>query len=122
MTALQARQTLVGIRGVLGAFALLLPRVTGRIFGIDPEANPAAPYLARLFGIRELFMVAPFLDDELESTQQYALEAGVVVDATDAAAGVLAGATGALPKRAAVMATGTALFATALGILALGDD
>lgn len=122
MTALQARQTLVAIRGVLGVFALLLPRLTGRIFGIDPDANPAAPYLARLFGIRELFMVAPFLDDELESTQQYALEAGVVVDATDAAAGVVAGATGALPKRAAVMVTGTALFATALGILALGDD
>jgi hypothetical protein len=122
MTALQARHTLVGIRGALGTCALLFPKLTGRVFGIDPEANPAAPYLARLFGIRELFMAAPFLDDELEGTQRYALEAGVVVDATDAAAGLLAGATGALPKRAALMATATALFAVVLGILALGDD
>lgn len=121
LTAAQARNALAGIRAGLGVGALLAPRLTGRIFGIDPEVNPAAVYLARLFGARELFMAAPFLLED-EDLQRYALEAGVLVDTTDAVAAVAAGARGGLGKRAAVMATVTALLAVGLGLTALQDE
>lgn len=122
LTAAQARNALVGIRAGLGVGTLLAPRLTGRLFGIDPGANPAAVYLARLFGARELFMVAPFLFEDADDLQRYALEAGVVVDATDAVAAMAAGARGGIGKRAAAMATVVALLAVGLGLTALQDE
>ncbi|MBK6310377.1 MAG: hypothetical protein IPF42_07245 [Candidatus Microthrix sp.] len=60
ITPRHARTALVGIRGCVGVGALFAPSATGKLMGIDAEENPAAPYLARLFGVRELFMVALF--------------------------------------------------------------
>jgi hypothetical protein len=43
---------LVGIRSCLAVSTQAAPRVSGRVFGIDLPRQPAAPYLARLFGLR----------------------------------------------------------------------
>jgi len=61
MDALTARRTLAQARLAVGAAALVAPRLLSRAMGIDPDANPATPYLTRMFGVRELFMAAPFL-------------------------------------------------------------
>src|SRR5438128_1588905 len=45
---------LVGLRAAVGAGAWIAPRLSGRLFGLDVAANPQAPYLGRLFGVRDV--------------------------------------------------------------------
>jgi hypothetical protein len=122
ITPNQARSTLVGIRTGLGVGALLAPRLTGKLFGISVEDNPAAVYLARLFGARELFMAAPFCIEDADELQAYALQAGVAVDAADVVAAGAALVRKNLSVRAATMAALTAAAAVALGVIAQQDD
>lgn len=103
------------IRTALGVGTLLAPRVTGKVFGIDVDANPAAPYLARLFGARELYMASPFLMPAPGLDEQELAARAVPVDAADTVAALAAGLKGYLPWRAVVPAAGAAAFATYLG-------
>ena len=52
----QLIQQLVATRAAIGSGAWLMPRFSGRLFGLDPDANPQAPYLARLFGVRDVVL------------------------------------------------------------------
>ncbi len=123
ITPFQAKVTLMSIRAAIGVLGWLFPNLSGRLFGIDPARNPAAPYLGRLFAARELALVAPLLlEDEDEDVQRRSLQVGMAVDAADAAASVAAGVTGTLPKRAAVMTGVTAVAALLLGWIATSDD
>ncbi|MDZ7675652.1 MAG: hypothetical protein U5K30_11360 [Acidimicrobiales bacterium] len=115
MDPLSARRTLALIRTALGVGTLLAPRVTGKVFGIDVDANPAAPYLARLFGARELYMASPFLMPAPGLDEQELAARAVPVDAADTVAALAAGLKGYLPWRAVVPAAGAAAFATYLG-------
>lgn len=117
----QIIQGLVGVRSAIGAGAWLAPRLSGRLFGLDVDGNPQAPYLARLFGVRDVALGLGLAGSQGSQRQQW-LQLGVACDLADAAAGVLAGRSGALPARAAVMVTATALVAAALGIAALQGD
>ncbi len=117
MDPLSARKTLASIRVVLGIGALLAPRLTGKVFGIDVDANPAVPYLARLFGARELFMASPFLMPAPGLDEQELAARAVPVDTADAIAALAAGLKGYLPWRAVVPAAGTAMAAAYLGSL-----
>jgi len=118
MDPLSARTTLAGIRAALGVSALLAPRLTGKVFGIDVDANPAAPYLARLFGARELYMASPFLMPAPGLDEQELAARAVPVDAADTVAALAAGLKGYLPWRAAIPAAATAAAATYLGSVA----
>jgi Zn-dependent alcohol dehydrogenase len=122
ITPAQARTTLVGLRTGLGVGALLAPRLTGKLFGISVDENPAAVYLARLFGARELFMAAPFFMEDAEELQAFALQAGVAVDAADVVAASAACVRRNLRFRAAAMAALTAAAAVALGCIAQQED
>ena len=121
ITPFQAKVTLMSIRSLIGVLGWLFPNLSGRLFGIDPAQNPAAPYLGRLFAARELALVAPLLVED-EDVQRRTLQVGMAVDAADAAASVAAGVSGALPKRAALMTGVTALAALLLGWIATSDD
>ena len=121
ITPFQAKVTLMTIRSLIGVFGWLAPNLSGRLFGIDPAANPAAPYLGRLFAARELALVAPLLSED-EDVQRRSLHVGMAVDAADAAASVAAGVRGTLPKRAALMTGLTAVVAVLLGWIASSDD
>ena len=118
MDPLSARRAIAGIRAGIGVGALLAPRVTGKLFGIDTAENPAAPYLARLFGARELYLASPFLMPAPGLDEQELSARAVPVDAADTAAAVAAGLKGYLPWRAALPAAGVAAFATYLGTIA----
>lgn len=122
MDAHSARTTLAGIRAGIGVGALLAPRLTGRLFGIDVGANPAAPYLARLFGARELFMASPFLMPAPGLDEQELAARAVPVDAVDVVAALLAGLRGYLPWRAVVPAAGAAALGTYLGSVGSRPD
>jgi uncharacterized membrane protein YfcA len=122
MDPLSARRTLAQVRLALGIGALVAPRVTGRLFGIDVAQNPAAPYLARLFGAREIYMAAPFLMPAPGLDEAELASRAVPVDAADTAAAVVAGLRGYLPWRAAVPAAATAAVATWLGTQAAQNE
>lgn len=121
ITPFQAKVTLMSIRSAIGVLGWLFPNLSGRLFGIDPRENPAAPYLGRLFAARELALVAPLLIED-DDVQRRTLQVGMAVDAADAAASVAAGVSGALPKRAALMTGVTAVAALLLGWIATSDD
>jgi hypothetical protein len=111
-------QSLVGLRGAIGTGAWLAPRLSGRLFGLDPAANPQASYLGRLLAARDAALAFGLSTSGGSERAQW-LRIGIACDLADAAAGLLAGRRGELPARATVLVTGTALGAAALGIVAL---
>ena len=113
-----ARTTMAAIRAAVGVGALLTPRLTGRVLGIDAAASPAVPYFIRLFGARELYMASPFLMPAPGIDEQELAARAVPVDAADAVAALLAGLRGYLPWRAALPSAATALGGVYLGSLA----
>jgi hypothetical protein len=112
---------LVGLRAAVGAGAWLAPRMSGRLFGLDIAANPQAPYLGRLFGVRDVALAVGTSSSSGSERAQW-LRLGVACDLADAIAGIAAGRRGELPKPATFMVTTTALAAAALGIAALQDN
>jgi hypothetical protein len=117
----QAVQALTGIRGAIGAGAWLAPRLSGRLFGLDPDANPQAPYLGRLFGARDVALAFGLSTSNAGQRSQW-LRIGIACDLADAVAGLLAGRRGELPRLATVLVTATALGAAGLGIAALQGE
>jgi hypothetical protein len=118
----QPEQGLVGLRAALGAGVWVAPRLAGRLFGLDPKGNPQLPYVGRLFGVRDIAL-AYGLATATGSERAVWLRVGLACDLADAAAGVLGRRSGALPKLATVLVTGTAIGAAGLGVAAmLGDD
>jgi hypothetical protein len=118
----QAEQSLIGLRTALGTAVWVAPRIAGRLFGLDPKGNPQLPYVGRLFGVRDVAL-AYGLATSTGPERSLWLRVGLACDLADAAAGVLGGRSGDLPKLATVLVTGTALSAAGLGVAAmLGDQ
>jgi hypothetical protein len=115
-----ALNALAGLRMAIGVSAWAAPRLTGRLFGLDAEANPQAPYLSRLFGARDLALAWGALGAEGSARRQWLL-AGLACDAADTLAGVAGGRGGYLPKLTSALVSGTALSAVAMGAVALRD-
>jgi len=113
--------SLAGLRVAVGVGSWATPRVAGKLFGLDAAANPQSPYLARLFGARDVALAWGALSTTGESQRQWLL-AGLVCDAADALAGFAGGRGGYLPPVTAVLVTATALSAAALGASALAGE
>ncbi len=113
-----ARVTLVA-RCSLGAASLVVPRLTIRMLQLDIEPNPPAEFLIRIFGVRDIFLgVAPFLiSDPGRST---VLGSATGVDLSDLAVAALAGLTGRIPPRAAIIISGAALIGAVLSAATTG--
>jgi len=119
----QTIRSLAGLRMAVGTSAWATPRLAGKAFGLNSDDNPQSPYLARLFGIRDVALALGVLTTTGASRRHW-LTLGVMCDAADAAAGIFAGRGGYLPKVPTVLVTGVALAAAGLGAAALaaGDD
>ena len=113
----QARRILAVIRLVNGGIALGAPRWFLRTIGVDPEANGAAVFVLRLFGVRNLYLGYELLAARGGEADD-AVRAAVYIHASDASAAILAGLTGGLPARAALSGALTSSVNTALSILA----
>lgn len=120
MNQKSALNALVGLRLAVGVTSWMTPRPAGKLFGLDVAANPQAPYLARLFGVRDIALAWGALSSEGDARRQW-LVAGLACDAADALAGLAGAGGGYLPKLTSVLVTGTALSAVALGAVALGE-
>jgi hypothetical protein len=111
---------LAGLRMAVGASSWATPRVAARLFGMDAASNPQAPYLARLFGVRDFALAWGAVSSEGDSQRQW-LTIGLACDVADALAGVAGGRAGYLPKATTALVTGTAIAAAALGVGALRE-
>jgi hypothetical protein len=107
-------------RLAIGGSAFATPRLAARAFGLDAEGNPQAPYLARLFGVRDAALGIGILTSEGDARRQWVM-IGVGCDAADALAGLAGARAGYLPKLTTALVTGAALSAIALGVLSLRD-
>jgi hypothetical protein len=116
-----ALNALVGLRMAVGVASWATPRLAGKLFGLDAGANPQSPYLARLFGARDLALAWGALGAEGNARRQW-LVAGLACDAADTLAGVAGGRGGYLPKLTSVLVSATALSAVALGAVALREE
>jgi hypothetical protein len=121
VTQKNAVSALAGIRMAIGVASWTTPRLAGKLFGLDARANPQSPYLARLFGVRDVALAWGALSSEGDTRRQW-LTAGLACDVADTLAGVAGGRGGYLPKLTSVLVSGTALSAVVLGAAALGDD
>jgi hypothetical protein len=113
-------QMISGLRAQIGASAWLAPNLTGKLFGLDPEGNPQAAFMARLFGVRDIALAAGTLGSEGDARAKW-LRVGIACDLADAAAAYLAGRNGTVPRHAAILAGGTALAAAGMGVAALNQ-
>jgi hypothetical protein len=109
---------LVAIRVSIGSGTWLAPRLAGTLFGLDARANPQLPYVGRLFGIRDVVLGAGVQMSTGESRRLW-LQLGMVCDAADAAAGLIAGRNGEIPKLTTALVTAPALLGIAMGAAAL---
>jgi hypothetical protein len=105
-------------RIAIGAVALASPPLAGRLFRLDTAANPQLPYLARMFGSREIALGAVTLLAS-GTTRRNLVAAGIAVDAADAVAGVLAARDGYVSKPTGGFLTAPALAAVAAGVSGL---
>ena len=117
MNASKARTALGVVRLVNGTIALVAPDKFLHVIGIDPEQNRVATYFLRMFGIRTILLGLDLLSGE-GAARDRAVKRAVVIHATDTVAAVVAGATGALPIRAAVSGAVTSTVNTALSVIA----
>ena len=113
----QARTAVVAMRLTLGVSTVVAPRRAVRVFGIDPEANPALPLPMKLYGAFNLAVAAALLAGG-EREQQRWLRYGAAIDTFDAVAMLGGGARGYLPKQAVALGGTTALALAALGLIA----
>lgn len=114
----EAVKLIAGLRTAVGVGAWVTPRLSGQLFGIDPTRNKQAPYLARLFGVRDVGLAYGSLQAEGQA-QELWLMVGLACDAADAAAGIAAGRGGYLKPVSSALVFGTAIAAMALGAVAL---
>jgi hypothetical protein len=98
-----ARVALAGIRIVNGTLGLFAPSVLARRLDVEDASAPMA-YPFRMFGIRTILIGADLLARD-PAVRRHALRAALVIHASDTVCAYVAGATGALPRRAARMAT-----------------
>jgi hypothetical protein len=108
------------LRVVIGVSSWATPRLAGKTFGLDAVANPQTPYLARLFGARDVALGYGVLSTSGETQRQW-LAIGAACDVADAVAGVAGARAGYLPKLTGFLVTATAVLAAGLGFAALRE-
>ena len=73
-------------RVVVGAAAYVAPNLSGRLFGLDPDNNPQASYIGRLFGARDVALGAGVLRSPRKQKDAW-VAAGMACDVADVGAG-----------------------------------
>jgi uncharacterized protein YjeT (DUF2065 family) len=116
-----ARVALATIRLVNGLAALLTPRKMLRRLGVDPDANGAAIYALRMFGIRTIILGAELLVAKGERLDE-ALRTAPLIHASDAASAFITVVREELPRRSAVLVTIISSINTCLAFLARHRD
>ena len=114
-------QSLAVLRLAVGVGAWVAPRLSGRLFGLDPDANPQAPYLARLFGIRDVALAVGALTAPADARRRW-LQLGLLSDVADVGAAALAKRDGSVSTPVALVLGGVAVAAAATGAALLAAE
>lgn len=113
MDQAQARKALLGINLVLGVMFVLFPRLSMRVYGLDPEDNASAAYPLRYLGARSLVLAALMADEE--GNEALAKQVAVFAGA-DTTVNVLAAASGEVPRRATLLGALTSAIGVGLSL------
>lgn len=105
-------------RVAIGLGSIAQPDLAMKLFRLSPADNDQLPYMARMFGSREVALGALTLAAS-GGTRRNLILAGIAVDAADAVAGHLAGKEGYVSKSTSAFLTAPALGAVAAGVLGL---
>ncbi len=105
-------------RIVVGALSFVQPALVAKMLGLDIAHNPQGPYMARLFGSREIAIGTATLLAR-GTTRRNLVLAGIGVDAADAATGVLGIQDKSVPVRTGVMLIVPAILAVLSGLAGL---
>lgn len=116
-----AIKALIGVRMAVGLAVWMTPRIASKGFGIDVAGNPQLPYLARLFGARDVALACGVLGTKGDIQRQWLL-AGVACDIADTLAGIAGARRGYLSKLTSALVTGTALSGVVLGAAVLREQ
>ena len=111
-----ARVALAAVRILNGTLGLLAPGVLARRLEVEYAAEPMA-YPFRMFGIRTILIGTDLLTHD-PAVRSHALRAAIVVHASDTVSAYAAGASGALPRRAARTTTAISALNVVLALLA----
>ena len=112
-----ARLVLAGIRLVNGTASLVAPATFARRLGVDQEAEPAALYALRLFGVRTVLLGTELLSRNPE-VRARALRLAVGIHLSDTIAAGIAAASRQLPAKGAKAAVVTSSVNTVLALVA----
>jgi hypothetical protein len=107
-------------RIAFGAAAYAAPEQSLKAVMLD-HTHPEAPYLMRIFGVRDLALGAATLLAKPEHRPAL-LKLGMLVDAGDAGAGALALRAKAVKPGVGAVLTGAAASAVVAGLVALGQQ
>ncbi|HET6940133.1 MAG TPA: DUF4267 domain-containing protein [Nocardioides sp.] len=105
-------------RIAVGAISFARPGLAATMFGLDVENNPQGPYLARLFGSREIAIGTATLLARGKTRRNLVL-AGIGVDLADAATGVMGIQDKSVSARTGAMLIGPAVGAVLAGFAGL---
>jgi uncharacterized protein YjeT (DUF2065 family) len=94
------RVALATVRIVNGSLGFFMPYLLARRAEQSTQANPAAVYAFRLFGVRTVLIGADLL--AAGETRRHALRAALLIHASDTAAALIAALRNELPRRSAV--------------------
>jgi hypothetical protein len=105
-------------RIAIGLTALVSPDLTGKLFRLDFARNPQLPYMARLFGSREVALGALTLLAKGNARRRL-IALGMAIDGADAFAGYDSARTGAISQSSGVFLVGPAVGAVMAGAIGL---
>jgi hypothetical protein len=103
-----AHYVLAAIRLANGALALFAPTVLARRIGVNARESTGILYFERMFGIRTILIALDLVSGDRRHAAR-AIRVGRVIHASDAASAALAGLSGNLRPRAAVLTTAISL-------------
>lgn len=106
------------IRAAVGVGAWLTPRLSGKAFGLDADGNPQSPYIARLFGARDVALAYGAMTTTGEDQDKW-LVAALGCDVADTLAGIAAWRGGYLSPFSSFLVTAAAVNGVVLGAIAL---
>jgi hypothetical protein len=111
----------LGARTALGVSTLVAPRLAGKAFLLDPDANPQLPVIGRMWGIRNLSLAAGmYAASGADRARWWRLQPAI--DGLDFVAIAAEWRRGSVPSAAAGLMAATALTATALGALSVAGE
>jgi hypothetical protein len=105
-------------RIAVGVVSFARPGLAAKMLGVDVVNNPQGPYLARLFGSREIALGTATLLAR-GKTRRNLVVAGIGVDLADAATGVLGIQDKSVSVRTGGMLVGPAIGAVLSGVAGL---